>query len=442
MKGNNRVISYCILALFLSSCSQSTPATTTVTASPIPSSTATHTPEPTVAPTETPIPKLELPNWVSDPTLNILMTHGLIGEQDQIILLNTETGEIVGMDLVQDISAIFWMPDGKSIGIIADSSPDIFLVDLTSGLIEKYKPGINTFAYVSRPYDVYEPRFLYAFGSSTIDNNFTLSYYSHVSFPLMHLEVSNAKYSAFVSDEEGKNHIFYIRNTSTEATLEIEFPLASEARSTAYLLLSFAPAGNNLGVLNTDERTLVIYNASTGQPIIDYKDVTSINWSPDGNLIAYDPQPNNWSIPGNIHLYDNDVNPCILNVAEGEKLCPTEIRDRVYGVITNFQWSPDISKLAFIVFGRICYFELESKNMDCPTNIVSELDDGGINVVSFNWSPDSQYFAFNYDNSCAHCDYAKEPKGGIVSVDGSQYHIIGNIDDFFQPGIWRPIISP
>ncbi|KAA3644583.1 MAG: hypothetical protein DWQ07_14280 [Chloroflexi bacterium] len=370
------------------------------------------------------------------------MTMAVHEKKILLTLANPAIKEVHYFNDLSDIGALFWMPDGKQIGFITIHSPSVFLIDLETGEIDEYPPPDNESYLAYHPDLVYEPYFLNALGSSPSDENFSLIHKLRPGFFYQGPADSNGEFYATTSNDSPSNYSFFIEDISTGERIEIAFPIDQDTRFPLDLEFSFSPTMNILTVRNANTNRMSLYEPNTGNLIRIDEGVTTFTWSQNGKYIAYDPQGYSWLGP-NIELYDYDSTPCILNVIDGTKQCPGEIREHVFGIIDDLQWSPDSSKLGFIGSDEVCFYDLLTSEVNCITSAIPELHgETDLNVVAFLWSLDSKFVAFNYDRSCSNCDYVIEPKGGIVSVDGSYYHFFGEIIDFFKPGLWRPSVSP
>ena len=68
------------------------------------------------------------------------------------------------------------MPDGKSIGLVAEDTQLIYLININTGIWSQHSPGKNAAQYISiRSWKPYTNLQLFAFGSFPNQDNFILS---------------------------------------------------------------------------------------------------------------------------------------------------------------------------------------------------------------------------------------------------------------------------
>ncbi|MCH7662465.1 MAG: hypothetical protein IH859_01175 [Chloroflexi bacterium] len=111
-------------------------ATNTISPSATTTPEASNTPQPTHTPTATPLSHIDVPGWLSDPDVNVLMIITELEKgQFHLTFYNAATGEKFLPIFNVDPGVYFWMPNGSAFGILTRDGKYIYLVDSESGEI-------------------------------------------------------------------------------------------------------------------------------------------------------------------------------------------------------------------------------------------------------------------------------------------------------------------
>ncbi|MBW8012009.1 MAG: hypothetical protein FVQ83_12340 [Chloroflexi bacterium] len=441
----------------------------TATQRPLPS--RRPSPTPTITPTYTPtapdLPTfLDVPEWLGDPEINVLMflTRNPEGSY-QLSFFNANTGDRFDLpdNFLANIGYYFWMPDGRSFGLVSQNRQEIYLIDIMSGEITAREAGINTTRFLSTGNSY--PYMAFTSGLSFDGDNFILPVsrvfydsrfgaFSNNGLYFVQIDVEEYRFTKIENLLTGE--IIQITNPDDEY-YDVYFEWSPVSNQLAILHRSVPPFHTDYGfeIDNDDiEFKVNIYDPATGRILGSYKDVGDARWSPDGTQILYDEQGRYfWSI-----REDYSSAPCIFTIITGETNCLNYIRNW-HGQISlrDYIWSPDGTRLSYtyeydilypdfyIDTGGLCIVDLLSRGIICPTDLMPELDiykGFHLHALGHSWSPDSNFIAFTTGMCKYYCDESIEELIYIISSDGGQYYYLDKrVYNYSLTDAWRPPIT-
>jgi WD40 repeat protein len=429
----------------------STPVTPSITPTPIQTSLAAQNTraaflpkvKPESVPTSTATPpsplkeklsEIHFPTWVSDPAANVLMlpTGSLEDGYTHLSLVNAETLEFFDLPELS-ILAYFWMPDGKSLGLVDSVGKQILLLDLLSGESTPLRIDAVTEKYANFESFYEAPEQVNSFWAPDTANGFFLS--------RMHQNVSpNGRY---LVEETSDNHTM-VTNLSTG-----EQQAVSPEDANFDLFVDWNPAQpDQLAIQQSDVEMGMLYsfytppglrikivNVETGRSTNFIKGVFgaySGMWSPDGRQLLYYQK-----LPTEVGLGKGNP-PCLFDLINETSRCFNQLvaLHGVDGDMENYTWSPTGKYLSYFYDGGLCLFNLSDEKETCFLQKLDHEEE----VIRFKWSPDERYIAFQYDESCPACDFSTLPKIGILDIHSGSY---GYVSDMIaeQMGAWRPPVQ-
>jgi hypothetical protein len=126
--------------------------------------------------------------------------------------------------------------------------------------------------------------------------------------------------------------------------------------------------------------------------------------------------------------------PCILDIQTGYKKCIDIIKKYhpdAYD-ISGIRWSLDGNQIYYIFYSNnneiksgLCIYDLSNGEEFCPTEGLPGFDTEKA-VENYSVSPDENFFAFSFGDSCYGCDYVGISTITILSVDGKISYSLGN----------------
>lgn len=318
----------------------------------------TATPRPTPTSTTTPVPALQLPDWVRDPSAQVI---GLFDQGGSPLLFNAETGErfFVGLSYIREIG---WV----------DAEDGLYL------RLERYRSsgadnseGFNEYVHLQTGELT---RFPYGDADVPINRPMPLLPVSNGGDLAYHL-TAQAEWVTFTG--AGRPNTYQlapstqliITNTTTgEIVYDINLPV-NEVRP---LTVEWFGGGRFLGIWgNRDERIgaidyIHIYDMDAPEwerPL--FFDASSFaRWSPQHHLMLYR------------EMYFEEQPICLMNVENyaRETNCDflQEWEAENQGEIRDFQWSDDGAKIIFTYTdemhqsGGLCVADAASLAINCP----------------------------------------------------------------------------
>jgi hypothetical protein len=411
-------------------------------------------------PTITSTPKLnhlDIPKWVSDPNVDVLLLP--IGDYRQFnnfALVNSTTGEVYNLpDLPHGY--YFWLSDGHHFGILTEGGNEIVLVNILTGKVTFHQPSRRAVQFVG--VDDESTYSLISIGRKVEDPDFMLIYSWWDVSPDNHYLILDEKY------DERYTLLFDLHTDETITLTDIDDNIFDIRRG-------WNPTGPYLGIVHSDAETgfmfsfekdpnfrLKVYDVEHGKVIGSYKNIPFVIWSPDGTKLLYQP----WEASPDIHDFLHHENPpCVFDILTGVTKCYNEAVVRhstptTYELtFSSAQWSPDGKKIGYIYFriehnsqepyyeeqGGICLITLENNSTEC---LLDELE-GVIqnkNPIDFWWSPNGDYLVFVIADSSPYSDDQANPEFGVININsGESFFIEEKLSLTSTPFVWRPKISP
>ncbi|MEW5872078.1 MAG: hypothetical protein AB1894_22605 [Chloroflexota bacterium] len=398
----------------------------------------------TPTPTSTPPNHLDFPGWVADPDVNVLLlAMGKYEEYgfENLALWNATSGE--RFDLPEmDIYGYFWMPDGRSIGLIWSAARGISLVNTLDGSIEHFAAQriAKHFSYQRAPRQL--PDAYVAAGQSPDDPDFSLSStHDQNSFDKRYYLIPGSML-------EGVR----VGNLATEEVLEVPLPPGYYAYDAAWspiqpylgVALSDKEPGMYLYFEDSPQLVLKVYEIPSMNVVASYPDVTFPNWSPDGTRFLYQPLS-----PKDQFFWENP--PCIYDIVEESTQCFYDAILRHTTPETNqlsfssLRWQPEQQAISYVYTqgnlesGGLCIRTLANNSETC---FLEHFEHPGQQIIRYQFSPDGKYVSARYDQSCPYCDYAWWPQIAIADAQSGAYFSLGEVAGYSgELGLWRPKIK-
>ncbi|HLO29436.1 MAG TPA: hypothetical protein VK249_09895 [Anaerolineales bacterium] len=285
-----------------------------------------------------PISSMTMPQWVTDPKVQILFVPtGTFKEgYKNLTLVNAMTSERFDLQLSADSGDYFWLPDGLHAGMLSRDMPQITLVSMIDGQITSISvpESITRFAAqnLSGP-----PYPLQASSLHPKDPNFML-------LPSWMQLSPDRKYFIYQENYDPKyTSVFEISTNQTIVMTDPNdkyFDLFSEwSPDSRYLAVS--QADQEPGMLyhfdSPPTFRLRVYDMNTHQMVASYKDVTFPSWSPDGLKFLFQ-EWRDWF---------GESPPCLFDTISGTTKCYYDelIRHKKSNTsqttFSSIQWSPD-----------------------------------------------------------------------------------------------------
>jgi WD40 repeat protein len=410
---------------------QSTSAAFLAKVKPESAPTSTGTPPPTL---KEKLSEIYFPAWVSDPAANVLMLP--IGSWEEgythLSLVNAETSEFFDLPKL-NILAYFWMPDGKSLGMVDSDGNQILLLDLQSGESTPLRIDSVTEKYTNFESFYETPQQLNAFWASDTANGFFLFQ--------MHQSVGpNGQY---LVEESSDNHTMVTNLSSGEQQIvtpdEAYFDLFEDWNPAQPDQLAIQQSDVEMGMLYSfytpPGLRIKIVNVKTGRSTNFIKDVFGAYpgmWSPDGRQLLYYQK-----MPTDVGLGKGNP-PCLFDLINETSRCFNQLvaLDGAGGDLESYTWSPTGKYLSYFYNGGLCLFNLSDEKDACFLQKLDHEEE----VIRYQWSPDERYIVFQYDESCPACDFSTQPKIGILDLRSGSYEYISDMIAE-QLGAWRPPIQ-
>src|SRR5688572_16329582 len=318
-----------LLAIFLVSCSPSSPLTgeQSFIPSPIPLPSQTKVISTIETPTafETSIPTepfasaenfplaYNLPEWMNDPEATVGMTISDInGDSFKFAFLNFGTKDSFEISTSSNVvMGYFWIPDGTHFGFLSSDMQTIFLVNLENGKVEQSSTSENAIRFLKRKErdKFVEPLVIHGIYPS--DFTFLPLYHQSYSYDLRfiaHYDFQNTDNRSVIVENVETGQMTQITNPLDELC-NFEYmwsPIKSELAILRGKLSEQCgkmgmPPGERIEIYKPDGEKLAAFEGSFTDPI----------WSPDGSKILYREASSN--------------SPCILDIHSATKRCLREI---------------------------------------------------------------------------------------------------------------------
>lgn len=397
----------------------------------------TKTPKPTSSPTTSPSPapeevSIEFPEWVKNPDTQILLFPFTQKSNvyKNLALINAKTAERFDIPYTEKVGDYFWSPDGQQIGFLPNNTNLLSLFSIKDGKVHLFNLENKTLRFLRHSTNV-ETIIPFLSTSSDFTNpNLEL-------IPFLHPISPDNRY--FLLIENCSKSYFCIYDAQENELVDI-FKINSE---TVYLFSEISPDSKYVAVVEVDKAPglyftfdeeptfrLQVYDIAAKKLFTSYKNITSADWSPDGQKFLYT------QVEHQEYYSFLGTSPCIFDTLSGDTKC-FKISNIAYP-----NWSPDQKSLSFISNNKskgFCIIQLISEQQKC---ILRKLDNEDQMLINYTWSPDSHFIVFAYDTSCPYCDYRDRPEFGIADISTGNYFSIDYTNHYFEPGLWRPSQNP
>ncbi len=418
----------------------------------------TSTPPPTPFPLNS-LPVFEFPDGLTNSETNLFVVN--LGSYDEsspsvLSVLNPVSGERFDLPGIQ-ATGYFWMPYGRSLGVISDRG-EVMLLDLYTGektffiipaeMMQKSILSVDRngdgnfrlFGYFTVGKDVGIPTFSILEWGNEIPENIgdanivLLDRYSKrtISSDRKFLAQYQASEVKIIDTKSGDVSLYHPAGEDEEILSVAWSPVAALVSvEFGYSRIAFVTDIDGYPI-EFERYFLRIYDVRSGEWIGEYEDVGgNVLWSPDGSQILY--------IYKGPSLTGNP--PCILNWEVARTICYSQLlKEHANLNFNEFQWSPDDTKISYLLDGsQLCFLDISSDTISCFEHILGM--EPGYMIESYEWSPDGSFISINI--GCASfCiayedgNYITHPYIGILSILDGDFWLVGNTLN--DAGIWSP----
>jgi hypothetical protein len=408
----------------------------------------TDAPEPTTIP-ENPSGIIQLPEWLKSPgESEIFIVNGCPSKENcRLILVNPDNQASYYLP-VKDIAVYFWLPEGKSIGLITNQQQFIN-INLATGEMTSTILSAQSLRFFpdALPSEYLRPA--YAFGDFNSSEWFVIPDIKEFSFDRKQRVLQD------FSNEESPISIEYLVTgevvrlaQANDGNYDVEYAWSPVSNELA-VLQSSAPAFPSVGgqVVYGDTH-LILFDADQKRITKNFEgDFAYTNWSPDGRYILYQTP-----------LADGlGYNPeaCILDVQIDKRICFDTIANQTIDAYnTNYEWLPDSSGLVYLKqansgeYNHFCIYKFQEDRVDCPFQDVSQISNRKISEYSL--SPDGRFVFLTSDAPYTSFDDPEMPTSAWMQVDGQMYSELWGESDFQTFGwnpaaigvLWKPAVHP
>lgn len=374
----------------------------------------TNTPRPTFTPSPTPtLAFFDLPEWVADPMVNVLLAG--IDERShlRLSLYNAETGE--HFDLPINLSS-YDLPSRWTI------TEEGFFIELhhyiPAGSQNRLIEEINLQTGEVRQLEVPQ-EFLQG---------------------VQRINSPGGRYTLHIIRNENSPPQVTIIDGANDTRIDLSGPFSNYYKDS--ITARWSPDNTMVAIISDHwdgdfaqprEHAISVYSAF-GELLQEYENYFShLNWSPT---------PPHQLL---ISRLDGDLQtPCILSFSENALICLEKIadwRDQNEVKTHQFMWSPDGTRVSFIYWNNetmnngLCYLHLENDEIVCP--ITSEHLQNEQFVILHTWSPDGRYLVVDINPWGPESHDGGFTSLAIVSSDGRSFQPLG---DSAHVWAWRPSI--
>jgi hypothetical protein len=377
---------------------------------PIPPSTATLTPIPDSG-------IIEIPEWAKNFENNIILLTYRNDDGDRPVkvgLINPKTGEQIYIQLQQGFYP-YWK-DAQHIVFLhagnCDEPPELMTeLDLAQGAI--------TYKEENRKCELFEEE--------------------QIAF----LELEEPERTVIIVDSITGDEIPL--TSPNDGIIDVTFRVSPDenyiavAQSTGdFEFLEFGPyIGNQISIFRLSDRVLVL-------KVTEDMDLTSLKFFPNNDKLIY--------------MLDNT--PCLIVISSRSKKCIDDIPQKFPDAdIYLGDPTSDSNRIGFVYLndkphhGGLCFYDLLSGSIDCPTDNFESLNEYG--VMNYSLSPDEKYVLFIYDKKgcpLPWCDYASNEHVAVMDIRGISIFELGDStqilelynlswSDFGLSRTWRPLES-
>ena len=410
-----------------------------------------------VLPTATKSVQLDLPDWLSDPNIEVFstVTGNLDSQHFQLVFFNAVTNERYNapQSLISDAGAYFWHSSGKSFGLVSKDGKTISLIDMVNATVSIHATNPKITEYIRiEDSQGYPPYPVFALGHPSDEEKFTLfenQYFNNRPISLDGQYIASLDRSDYLSviieDRAGghSNRIFFPDNDLFFSRFEW---------SPKENLLALVRTSRKPGIMYDWDQlpelkySLAIYDPATNSWISSFPNVAEAIWSPDGKMILYDRQGN----VGRYTPYDYDSTPCVLTLKSKTTNCQSFVRQR-HGKIQlhDFNWMPSGSEIIYvyetgdnIIESGFCIANITSKGIVCPSEVFSDiLKEKRLTILDYSVSPTGNFIIVYIDDSCIGCDYQTRPEILKFETNSGNYQFLDLVPYLGDSGLWRPAIT-
>lgn len=361
----------------------------------------TRTPRPTSTSTITPItanPELSdfmMPVWVKNTSNNILLSlEDIDGSRDaQIRMVNSQTGDHLDIDVQREFYFYYWK-DFRTItflqgGDCLDPPTTIFEIDIWDYSLKEF----DAYYYPDKIRNCY----------SYANENIAIDYDAFEPFVTVTDTVSGEAY-LLTNPNDG------IVDISFRVSPDKKFVAVSQAAiGYEYSEIWIPYVGNQISIYRLSDQTLVM-------TITEDVELASITFLPDSNKI----------------IYLREDTPCLIVVSSKSKKCIHNI-PQAFPDSRIYLGEPlqDSQLIGFIYLnnnihhGGVCFYDLVTGEINCPTDNFDELNE--FSIINYSLSPDDKYLLIIYDGKgCPWCDYARNPQIAVMDFSGTEMHYLGD----------------
>lgn len=422
--------------------------TLTQTFTPLPSPSATNRPTSTMRPTSppkptaTPLQSVELPAWVSEPGVNVLLVAtGKNGDDlRRLFLVNASSLEFYELPQFNSIRAYFWAPDGRQMGILTKSNKMI-LVDIFTGNVKMFPAGNRSL------------QFLQVDGHTAFLSSGEPAEY--ILYPAAWQLQQKISYDGHYAFEQEYGVGISIVNLDTGE----KKPVTGETDGSYAYAAGWSPVAPYLAIVQSNipaqqlfwfeeipTITLKIYDIEADL-VNRYSGVTFPKWAPDGTMFLYQP------VNEESHLFWDSA-PCVYHILTDETRCYNDVLIR-HGAkfYASFAWVPGQTAISYLYYdlrsdpyqetGGLCFIALPDGRERC---ILEALATPDLVVTDYHLSPDGGAAAVILGHGGPVGDEISSNQFAVVNVDTEEYVTIENVNIFHSGfdymGVWRPKISP
>lgn len=384
---------------------------------------------------------IDFPSWVSDPNINVLLTNNgryKSREQIDLILVNASTFEAYQLPKIDAIEYYFWSPDGKEIIVITKDN-DLIVMNIFNGQVI-ISPTNNQVTIT----DPWSREGMIAHTSKTTPQNYTL--FSPWGESRNYLSFDGQYAIKQYGTDDNALHILNLetKEETLITALKDEWHLCSSEWSPVNLTLASVQADQYYnpwldGYEEVPNFKMQIYDIQ-GNNIAQYKNIPSINFSPDGTKFLYLPLDKEslvfWSSA-----------PCIYDRLTNHTKCYNDALNKQHVIdgetgIFQLEWLQDQSRFAYNYYfynsdthessGGLCFVETNTGHEQC---ILENFKNDYHKLVNCKFSPDENAIVFIV-NIAPRSDDGGAAQFGVANAQTGEYMLFPELSIFQE--IWRP----
>lgn len=334
----------------------------------------------TPLPTETPVlpapsptqvsikDKYNLPEWLLDPEASIFMHVTDINDGAKAFDLtfrNADSDEYFSITLpLNEITAYFWLPDGKGFGFSGKSFP-LYYIDSMSGKVETIYEADKKIHMIHNVNHIFPAIFLknestYTLvrksGAYTISAN--QSFIARLEIDLNEIGTGYSEGIVFIKNIENGEEIPITNSNDGLHDLMFQWhPIESLIAVIQGPIPPFPEIGNQVTFYNVQGDVVKTFYFDTY--------ITNFDLSPNGEFLLYS------KVQVSSDGYDYKNYPCIRNYFTKEETCFFEIEVE-HQITRQFRWASDNNSIWYIGYENeiplICFYDLSTIEISCPVN--------------------------------------------------------------------------